>query len=1185
MRKILLSLAFVLWSSNVWAQAVALPAYQGTSGSSVVTSAATPLPVRVYGGTNGQCLVSNGTYGVFTTCGGGGGSGTVTTVTAGTGLATSPALGITTTGSVSLLNATTTSLGGVIVGSGLSVSTTGVISATGSAPTISSLLGATTTNAIDNANWAQVWTWNTLTTQTALSLSSTSATSGKLIDSEITGNINSTGYAGYFTNVTTGKGYSLFALTTGAANTGYGVYAQNPSGTGWAGYFNGALQATSTVTLSKLTTGALMADGGGLITSGTLANSFLTNSSVTVNTNGVGLSGGGSVALGAVTTINGLYASTTVSGMSACGTGLSCSSTGVISITSGGVASPTQSLQYNNGGSFGGATGLYYSTTRAGLDLASTTTGNGISLGALGVDVTSLAVGPSALLAQTSTGNNNTAVGVLALTALTTGTNNTAVGYNAAPAVTVGGSVTAIGKDAGKLITGSNNTVLGALVASTTLTTGTSNIAIGTDSTTGFPLAATTSAIAIGTGSRAGSTDTAIGVGALIATTTNTNGNTAVGYLAGNAVTTGTNETMVGSQAGKLVTGAKNTIIGALVASTTLTTGASNVLIGADATTDTPLAITTSAIAIGIGARAGATDVSIGVNALATTVTDNLGNTAVGYNAMATGAVTAAAVQNVGIGSSALKALTLGSRNTAIGTSALTGTTSGNGNMAFGTSAGATVTTGTANTLIGRAVGGSTLTTGSNNIMIGGSIFGSQSADTILSSTSSSLAVGNAIRAGSGDTLIGHDISPGETSNGAHNTAVGYQAINASVSGTNNTVMGYQVGKLITGSNNTLFGAGVASTVLTSGAGNILIGTDSTTTVPLAATTSAVSIGTGSKAGNGDTAVGFQALLATITNANNNTGIGFKALTAATTGTLNTALGFQALKVATVQSANTAVGASAGQNWNGVGAGVTGIGYNILGASTSGLNTALGYEALQTVTTGTANTAVGYLSLSAVTNNTSNNTAVGDNTGLIVTTGGSNTILGAQVGSTVLTIGSNNVLIGTSNAITTTTSSASNEIHIGAGSTDIITVTGAGTPATADSTFNGQIFFPNLSATGVGDTYVCLSSGNELRVGATCAASDRGAKKNIIAFDHGLDWVMKIKGYYWDWNLPNTKRDGEHHIGPMAQDVAAIDPRLAVYQDGKPFSVDDRALLTAAITAIQEQQKEINDLKKQVEHR
>ena len=42
---------------------------------------------------------------------------------------------------------------------------------------------------------------------------------------------------------------------------------------------------------------------------------------------------------------------------------------------------------------------------------------------------------------------------------------------------------------------------------------------------------------------------------------------------------------------------------------------------------------------------------------------------------------------------------------------------------------------------------------------------------------------------------------------------------------------------------------------------------------------------------------------------------------------------------------------------------------------------------------------------------------------------------------------------------------------------------------------SGKVAFDGLSASGVGDTYVCLSTDKELRTGATCAASTRKSKK------------------------------------------------------------------------------------------
>ena len=112
----------LLWGGRADAQQVVLPAYQATSGSAVPTAAATPLPVRVYGGTNGQVLTSNGTYGIFQTTSGGGGSTAISALTSGTA-----------------------------------------------------------TNTIDSTLFAQSWIWSTATTQTPLALTATSLTTGSLL--------------------------------------------------------------------------------------------------------------------------------------------------------------------------------------------------------------------------------------------------------------------------------------------------------------------------------------------------------------------------------------------------------------------------------------------------------------------------------------------------------------------------------------------------------------------------------------------------------------------------------------------------------------------------------------------------------------------------------------------------------------------------------------------------------------------------------------------------------------------------------------------------------------------------------------------------------------------------------------------------------------------------------------------
>ena len=102
------------------------------------------------------------------------------------------------------------------------------------------------------------------------------------------------------------------------------------------------------------------------------------------------------------------------------------------------------------------------------------------------------AFGMKALNANTL-GGYNTAIGAFSLgnnanTSTMTGSGNTAVGYSIGGAAGAGGGITS----------GSNNTLFGSLVASTTLTTGNNNILIGTDASTDTPASGTSNFINLG---------------------------------------------------------------------------------------------------------------------------------------------------------------------------------------------------------------------------------------------------------------------------------------------------------------------------------------------------------------------------------------------------------------------------------------------------------------------------------------------------------------------------------------------------------------------------------------------------------------------------------------------------------------------------------------------------------------
>jgi hypothetical protein len=173
-----------------------------------------------------------------------------------------------------------------------------------------------------------------------------------------------------------------------------------------------------------------------------------------------------------------------------------------------------------------------------------------------------------------------------------------------------------------------------------------------------------------------------------------------------------------------------------------------------------------------------------------------------------------------------------------------------------------------------------------------------------------------------------------------------------------------------------------------------------------------------------------------------NTGIGFSALQANTTGSNNTAMGASALVTNTTGYHNTGAGFGALYH-NITGSENTALGYASLAANTAGVyNTAIGTTALDSNLTGHHNTIVGYSSnminktgsynttlgdsslvqglgdlniaighkAGFTTTNGSNNAFFGNNTGSGITTGGYNTILGSNVTGLLPALNNNIIL-------------------------------------------------------------------------------------------------------------------------------------------------------------------------------
>lgn len=170
------------------------------------------------------------------------------------------------------------------------------------------------------------------------------------------------------------------------------------------------------------------------------------------------------------------------------------------------------------------------------------------------------------------------------------------------------------------------------------------------------------------------------------------------------------------------------------------------------------------------------------------------------------------------------------------------------------------------------------------------------------------------------------------------------------------------------------------------------------------------SIGTGAVA---NTAYGVAALSA-LKDGDANTAVGSRALTKLTSGSYNTVVGVDAAKNVTSAKYNTVIGnnslsnASANNNYNTIvgyssgysGTGNTAIGNNALQKVQGNYNTAAGNNALKLLSSTTAanNTAIGYNAMKNLTSG-SNNTAFGDNSCLQLTSGSNKTCIGSYSAS------------------------------------------------------------------------------------------------------------------------------------------------------------------------------------------
>lgn len=91
-------------------------------------------------------------------------------------------------------------------------------------------------------------------------------------------------------------------------------------------------------------------------------------------------------------------------------------------------------------------------------------------------------------------------------------------------------------------------------------------------------------------------------------------------------------------------------------------------------------------------------------------------------------------------------------------------------------------------------------------------------------------------------------------------------------------------------------------------------------------------------------------------------------------------------------------------------------------------------------------------------------------------------------------------------------------------------------------------------------------------------SSDRNLKENIKAIPNALDKVLRLNGVMFNW-----KEDGRPDLGLIAQDVEKVFPELVHTNPATNLkAVEYGNLIAPLIEAIKEQQKQIEELKNQI---
>ena len=306
-------------------------------------------------------------------------------------------------------------------------------------------------------------------------------------------------------------------------------------------------------------------------------------------------------------------------------------------------------------------------------------------------------------------------------------------------------------------------------------------------------------------------------------------------------------------------------------------------------------------------------------------------------------------------------------------------------------------------------------------------------------------------------------------------------------------------------------------------------------------------------------------------------------------GTMNTAVGVNAMQSSTIGSANTAIGHDAYKVGDGIND--TAIGRNALSAmsgTASYGNTAVGAAAFfQLVVSTIGNSGLG-LGAGEQLASGDYNTFIGHTSGAQFSSGINNTTLGSRttgIGTPVA--GNYNVFLGTNACL-----------NYGGGDSNIVIGAYTVAPPYTNLQTGANNIVIGRNATKASDSAsnsITLgnSSNNVLRCAVTTitSLSDARDKKEIEELPVGLEFVEKLKPVKFTWDDRNE--EGKHDVedfGFIAQDLKASQEEAnasylgLVYEENpEKLEASYGKLLPVLVKAIQELSSEVKSLKEELE--